>query len=277
LVYGLVSFVFLGMVRWEEGLAFDWKALAQMASPFSEVSQKLHLPYLAALVTIGAIIATGGSGGSWVLIQGRMPYAMAHDHLFWSPMAKVHPKYGTPAASLIFASLLTTIILIAITNFPSIALIGVSTVVVPYASSALSLLILRTTKKETERPFRLPWVFGLTLLSFIFSSFLIYWASWPWNLVSTCLIFTGYPAFFVFKRKSIEFKRSLWLPVYLLGILLVTILGDAHFEKDNFTHFHPLGVLSMPYDLLLLALFSIGIFFWAYFENIKPIYWKEPS
>jgi amino acid transporter len=190
-------------------------------------------------------------------------------------MAKVHPKYGTPAASLIFASFLTTIILIAITNFPSIALIAVSTVIVPYSSAVLSLMILRKKKKDVERPFRLPCASFLALFGFIFSSFLIYWASWPWNLVSTLLIFTGYPAFFVFKRKEVHFKRSLWVPVYLLGILTVSMLGDPHFVTNNFTHWNPLGYLTMPYDLIVLALFSTAIFFWAYFENTKAVYWEK--
>ena len=274
LVYLLVTFVFIGMTRWSDGVK-DWSNMAQIASPLSQVAKDLHLSYLAVIATIGAIIATGGSGGSWVLIQGRMPYAMAHDHLFWSPMAKIHPKYGTPAASLMFASLLTTIILIAITNFPSIVLIATSTVIVPYASAALSLAILRTTKSDVERPFRLPYASFLTLVGFIVSSFLIYWSSWPWNLVSIFLIFTGYPAFFVFKRQKVEFRRSLWLPVFLLGILLVSLLGDARFVTNNFTPWNPLGILSMPYDLVLLTLFSIGIYFWAYFENTKPIYWEK--
>jgi amino acid transporter len=275
-VYGLVAFVFLGMIRFGDGTWLkDWASMSQISSPLADVAQNIHLPYLAAIAAIGAIIATGGSGGSWVLIQGRMPYAMAQDRLFWSPMAKIHPKYGTPAASLIFASFLTTIILIAITNFPSIALIAASTVVVPYASAALSLMILRKTKGDTERPFRLPGALLLTLLGFIFSSFLIYWASWPWNLVSTLLLFTGYPAFFVFKRKGLDFKRGLWMPVFLLGILLVSILGDSHFVTNNFTPWSPLGILTMPYDLIVLALFSIAIYFWAYFENTKAIYWEK--
>ncbi len=274
IVYGLIAFVFLGMIRWGEN-GLDWGSMTQISSPLSDVAQNLHLPLLAAIAAIGAIIATGGSGGSWVLIQGRMPYAMAQDHLFWSPMAKVHPKYGTPAASLIFASFLTTIILIAITNFPSITLIAASTVVVPYASAALSLMILRKTKADAERPFRLPCASLLTLVGFIFSGYLIYWASWPWNLVSTLLIFTGYPAFFVFKRKDLQLKRSLWMPVFLLGILLFSFFGDAHFVTNNFTPWSPLGILTMPYDLIGIALFSTGIYFWAYFENIKPIYWEK--
>jgi amino acid transporter len=274
IVYALISFVYLGMVRWEGGVA-HWETLGQTSFPLAQVAQNLHLPTLAALAAIGAILATGGSGGSWVLIQGRMPYAMAQDHFFWSRMAKVSPKYGTPAASLIFASFLTTIILIAITNFPSIALIAVCAVVVPYSSAALSLIILRKTKPEVERPFRLPKAHLLTLLGFIFSSYLIYWASWPWNLISILLIFTGYPAFFAFKRRDVQLKRTLWLPVYLVGILIVAVLGDSHFVSNNFTHWRPLGYLTMPFDLIVLALFSSGIYFWAYFENTKSIYWEK--
>ena len=34
-----------------------------------------------------------------MLLQARIPFAMAKDHLFWPPMAKVHSRYGTCASS----------------------------------------------------------------------------------------------------------------------------------------------------------------------------------
>jgi len=270
-VYLVIALVFVGMLDWS-GMHIagkNWLEIGKLSSPLSDAAGALNLKWLAAIVVIGAIIATAGSGGSWVLIQGRMPFAMAKDKLFWAAMGKINPKYGTPAASLIFTSILTTIVLIAIPNFPSVALIATLTVVVPYAAAVLALIILRVTKPEAERPFKLPFAKAITLIAFLMSTYLIYWASWPWTLVGVGLMLTGYPAFLFVRRHSFEFKRNLWILVYLLSVLVVSALGDSRFTYNNFMKFQPLNILPLPYDLVALTIIGVVIYFWAYKVNIS--------
>lgn len=271
LVYMLIATVFIGMIDWPDlNIAFkDWRSLGSLTSPLATIAKSKSLFFLGTIATIGAILATGGGGGSWVLVQGRMPFAMAQDKLFWSPVGKINEKFGTPAAGLIFTSILTTIVLIAIPSFPAIALIASITAVVPYAAAVISVPILRKTKSNIERPFKLPFHMTFTLIGFILASYLFYWGAWPWTLIGSILILTGYPAFLFIRRNDLEIKRSLWVPFYLIGIVIVSILGDKNFVFKNFTSFRPLGILSMPYDLIVLALFSILIYFWAYKVNIN--------
>ncbi len=123
--YVAISIAFTGLINWS-GLGIapgNWAAIGNLSSPLADVSKGAGFAILAAVVTIGAIISTAGAGGDWVLFQARIPYAMAKDGLFWSPMAKVHKKYGTPFVALIFASVLTMAIQILIPNFPSVALL----------------------------------------------------------------------------------------------------------------------------------------------------------
>src|SRR5579862_7785003 len=110
--YVAISIAFTGLINWS-GLGIspgNWAAIGGLSSPLADVSKGAGFAILAAVVTIGAIISTAGAGGDWVLFQARIPYAMAKDGLFWSPMAKVHNKYGTPFVALIFASVLTMVI-----------------------------------------------------------------------------------------------------------------------------------------------------------------------
>lgn len=269
-IYTLIALVFVGMIDWS-GLHLnvgDWKGIGKLPFPLSDVGIGLGLPWLATIATIGAIISTAGTGGSFVLVQARLPYAMAKDKLFWKPMANINHKYKTPIASLIFTGILTTIIMIAIPNFASVALVATVTGVVPYAAAVLSVKILRTTKPNVERPFKLPLVTLVTIIGFIFSTFIFYWASWPWSVVGSVLMLTGYIAFFFVKKKW-EFKRNLWLLAYLFGIVIIAYLGDPNFMFNNFLPIKPLGYLVMPYDLIVLAIFAIIIYIWAYKENIK--------
>ena len=77
-----------------------------------------------------------------------------------------------------------------------------------------------------------------------------------------------YIAFFFVKKKW-EFKRNLWVIGYLFGIIIISYLGDPKFTFNNFLPIKPIGVFLVPYDLIVLTIFSIVIYFWAYKSNIK--------
>jgi len=270
-VYVFISFSFTGMINWTGlGLAHgDWANIGNLSSPFSDVSKALGLPILAAVVTVGAIISTAGAGGDWVLLQGRIPYAMAQDNLFWSPMKKVHPKYGTPYLALIFASVLTMIIQIAIPSFPPVALLASITALVPYAAAALAVPILRKTKPNVPRPFKLPVPKIISGLGFIFATLLIYWASWPWTLVGGILMLAGFPLFLLVRTHDWQLKKSAWISIYLIGIMVISYLGDTNFVYKNFLPIGPLGIIPMPWDGLVLTIFAILMFWWAYVANTR--------
>ena len=270
-IYAFISFAFTGMINWT-GLGLkpgDWSGIGNLSSPLADVAKGLGLPILAAIATVGAIIATAGCGGDWVLLQGRIPFAMAQDHLFWSPMKKVHSRFGTPYLSLIFASVLTMVVQVLIPNFPSVALIASITALVPYAAAALSVPIMRKTKPTIPRPFKLPVPKIITGLGFVLATFMVYWASWPWTLIGGILMLAGFPLFLLVRTHSLEIKRSAWLWVYIIGIILISYLGDTNFVFANFLPIGPLGIIPMPYDMIVLTVFAVLIFTWAYFANAR--------
>lgn len=271
-VYLLVAFSWIGMVDWKGmGLRVgDWAAIGQMGAPLADVAKKMTLPVLAIIVTIGAVIATGGAGGDWVLFQGRIPYAMAQDKLFWRPMGHVSERYRTPAKALIFTSVLTSVVLVLVKGFPAVASMAVITVVVPYAAAALAVPIMRRTLSDVPRPFRLPVPFVITGIGFVFASWLVYWAQWPWTMVGAVLMLIGYPGFLLVRLTNIEWGRNMWLVVYLFGLVVVSLIGDPRFAKANFTNVMPLGWLRMPWDIVVLGVFALAIFIWAYFLNTRP-------
>ncbi len=272
-VYVLIAVAFVGMINWT-GLgisAGDWGSIGNLTSPLSDIAQAAGLPILAIIATIGALISTAGSGGDWVLLQGRIPYAMAKDGLFWGPMDSVHHKWGTPHVALIFASILTMIIQIFIPNFPSVALIASITALVPYAAAVLSVPILRKTRPTVDRPFKLPMPIVITGLGFILATLLVYWASWPWTLIGAVLMLIGYPLYLTFKDKKFEFTRNLWILVYLVFIIVMSYVGDTNFIYENFLPISPLGLIPMPYDMIVVTIVAILIFAWAYKANTKEI------
>jgi basic amino acid/polyamine antiporter, APA family len=269
-VYVLIATSFAGLVNWSSlGLApGDWGGVGGLSSPLSDVSKAAGLGLLATVITVGAIISTTGAGNDWVLFQGRMPYAMAEDGLFWGPMDKVHKKYATPYVSLVFASALTIVTQILVPSFPSVVLIASITTLIPYAAASVSLPIMRKTRAATERPFRLPAATALSASGFVLSTILIYWASWPWTLVGAAATLIGYPLYLTVGHHKLELRRQAWLMVYIVGLAVISLLGDTNFIYQNFLPIGPMGIITMPYDLVVLILFGLGIFAWAYKANI---------
>ncbi len=101
------------------------------------------------------------------------------------------------------------------------------------------------------------------------ASLLIYWASWPWTFVGGILTLIAFPMFLLLKNHKLELTRHLWLLVYIAGLVVISLLGDTNFVLDNFLPIGPQGIIPIPYDAIVVTLFSIGIFVWAYIANTR--------
>jgi basic amino acid/polyamine antiporter, APA family len=228
-VYALVAIAFIGGIHWAAlGIApGNWGGTGALL--LNNLADGWGLAILGTVVVAGALISTFGASGDWVLLQGRMPYAMAKDGLFFKSLAKVSPRFGTPAVALIFASVLTGVILVVLPSFPEVALVASITTLVPYAAAALALMVLRRTEPTAPRPFRLPAAWILTPAAFISATVLIYWASWPWTLVGVFLTLVGVPLYFLFTSptfRRVGHQIEIGLAVGLLavvGLLMVYV------------------------------------------------------
>jgi amino acid transporter len=275
-IYALVAVAFLGGIRWAPlGLTpGDWGSTGSLL--LNNVANAWGLPVLGTIVVAGAIISTLGAGGDWVLLQGRMPYAMAKDNLFFRSLARVHPRFGTPVVALVFASVLTGIVLAALPSFPEVALIASITTLLPYGAAALALLVLRRSDPMTERPYRLPFATVLTPLAFVFATVLIYWASWPWTLVGVFLTLVGVPLYFLFTAPA--FRE--WAKVGEIGgvsaVLAVIGLLLIYAVPSGGTL---LGVATAPLVGTIVLFVGIPAYFVTLmlrrstFTESKPILW----
>ena len=253
-IYVLVAVTFLGGIRWVPlGLTpGDWGSTGSLL--LNNVANAWGLPILGTVVVLGAILSTLGAGGDWVLLQGRMPYAMAKDNLFFRSMAKISPRFGTPVVALTFASVLTGVILVALPSFPEVALIASITTLLPYGAASLALLVLRRTDPGTERPYRLPYATILTPLAFVFATVLIYWASWPWTLVGVFLMLLGVPLYFLFTMPLFRTRAKVAELIGAVGGLAAVALALIYVAPAGGTL---LGVATSP--LLGTILLFVGI------------------
>jgi amino acid transporter len=269
LIYAMVGFTAIGSLHWSAvGLQpGEWGNTGGVL--LSAIADGWGLAAIGAIVVAGALISTAGAGGDWVLLQGRMPYAMAKDNLFFRFLDRVRPQSNTPAVALIFASVLTGVVLVVLPSFPEVVLIASITALVPYAAAALSLSVLRRTEPHALRPFRLPGAFILAPAGFVMATILVYWASWPWTLVGGILMLVGLPLYLVFRRPTArETTRIAWVPAYLVGIIVISYLGNPFFVFDNFLPVQPMGLFGTPQDIVILIVFGLAMYVWAYFSAL---------
>ena len=107
----------------------------------------------AALMAIAILISTFGCNNGLILSGARIYYAMAEDGLFFRSTGRLHPKYKTPAVSLMVQTLWASILclsgtygqLLDLTMFAQIAF---------YILTIGGLFVLRRTQPDTPRPYR---------------------------------------------------------------------------------------------------------------------------
>jgi hypothetical protein len=103
-------------------------------------------------------------------------------------------------------------------------------------------------------------------LAFIVANMLIYWSGFEvvWKLGVVIVI--GYvliAAFMAFdeNRPPLDWKSAQWLPVYLIGIGIISWQG----QFSGGAVAAPLNTNRIPFwwDMLVVAVFSLVIYYWA--------------
>lgn len=270
LIYLGVVTIFTGLIRWEAlGLKpGDWSSLYELSAPLSDVARGAGLLWLALVVLVGAVFSTGGCSGSWVLYSGRFPYALFRGTRL-EVLTRVHPRYGTPYTGLLLSGILATIFLVLVPFYPAAALVGTLTAIIPYALAAVALPVLRVREPEIPRPFKLPVPHLFAFLSYLFATYIAYWACWPWTLIGVILILIGLPLYLLITRGlswsevTREVRRVYWFWLYLTGIILISLCGDPYFEYENPLPIHVLGYLRTPYDLLACTVLAAVTYYLA--------------
>ncbi len=116
------------------------------------------------LVSLLIIISTLGSLNGSILAAPRVYYAMAKDGLFFGWCARVHPRFHTPHVALL-AQGAWAIVLVAAGTYEQLFTYAIFAAFVFYALTALAVVVLRRTRPDAPRPYR---VFGYPLVPIVF-------------------------------------------------------------------------------------------------------------
>jgi APA family basic amino acid/polyamine antiporter len=155
-----------------------------------------------ALMALAILISGFGCANGLILAGARVYYAMAKDRLFFRNVAKLHPRYKTPAISLMVQMVWTCVLCVSGTYGQLLDYI-IFAVLVFYILTIAGLFVLRRTHPEAPRPYRaigypvLPAIYILMAL-FIDIVLLRYKPQYTWP--GLIIVLLGIPVYYCWKQ-----------------------------------------------------------------------------
>ncbi|GAA0399475.1 APC family permease [Streptomyces luteireticuli] len=266
---GLALLMYLGLqlaflFTVPEGLLGDgWKGV-NFESPFGQLALILNLHWLSSLLYADAVLSPGGSAYVGVALNARHTYALAKNRTLPRALMKVDRRSGIPHRALLLNLGVIVVFLLPFGEWQSIVSIMGDMYLLIYAASAVAVAVFRADP-GTRMAGWVPGLHWIAPLSFVVASEFVYWSGWHDLRLALPLVLAGL-LIFLGMRRSVhdgplagELRDGAWLLCYLSGLTLLSWLGT----------FKGSGRLPAPYDSLTVALFALGVFFWAVRSGIR--------
>src|SRR6266851_1740376 len=159
-LYLMMNLCILAVIPWREMLqAGHNNSGLYVVSLFL---QRIYGPWAARVVTGLVIVTAFASVFSLTLGYSRVPYAAALDGNYFRAFAKVHPVHRFPHVSLLALGLVAAAFCFLRLK-DAIAALVVIRIVVQFLVQAVGVIVLRVTRPEVPRPFRM-WLYPVPAL-----------------------------------------------------------------------------------------------------------------
>jgi len=209
LLYVLANVVYLNVLPLQ-GSAQGSTILARGIQYASEervataVMQQIFGPSGAYIMAAAILVSTFGCNNGLILAGARVYYAMAKDGLFFRSAARLHPRYHTPAHSLLMQCIWTCILCIS-GSYGQLLDYIIFAVLVFYILTIGGLFVLRVQRPDEPRPYRAigyPVLPALYILIAIFIDVVLlrYKPQYTWP--GLIIVLLGIPVYFLWSRRS---------------------------------------------------------------------------
>jgi amino acid transporter len=230
-----------------------------VAGPFAAVAALGGITWLAHILRVDAFVSPSGTGLIYTTGTSRISYGLARNRYAPQFFGKVSSN-GVPWVGLIFAFLFGLVFLLPFPSWRSLVGVIVGASVLMYAGAPLSVGAFRRQVPDANRPYRMPAAGFLTPAAFVIADLLIYWSGFEvvWKLGIVLVIgyvLIGIGMAFDKQRPPLDWKSAVWLPVWLVGLGIMSWQGQ--YGPGN------AGNIPFWWDMLLVAVFSVVIFYWA--------------
>jgi amino acid transporter len=153
-------------------------------------------------VAVMVMISTFGAANALVLTQPRVFYAMARERLLFAPLARVHPKFGTPHVAVAWFTV-ASLVCVWSQTFEQLAEAFVLGLWPFLALAVAGVIVLRRKRPDLERPYLTPG-YPIVPLIFITGTLCVVGSALVEHPVSTLagmgLTLLGVPVYFAWRR-----------------------------------------------------------------------------
>ncbi|MCW2933171.1 MAG: yveA [Actinomycetia bacterium] len=228
-------------------------------APFAALTALVGFGFLSGVLRVDAFISPGGTGSMYLTATSRVSYGLARNRYFPGIFGRVD-KRGIPWFGMIVGFFAGLVFTFPFPSWHSLVSLVTGASVLMYAGAPLSLGAFRRRLPGADRPFKLPGAAVISPIAFIVAGLLIYWSGFEaiWKLGVAIVL--GYVVILFYSSDRpevprINWAKSAWIGAYLLGIGILSWQGDYGPQNT--------GRLVYPWDILVVALFSLAIYYWA--------------
>ncbi len=200
LLYVLANFVYLRVLP----LAAIQHAPEERVA--TAVVQQIFGAGGAQIMAFAILVSTFGCANGLILAGARVYYAMARNGLFFRRAGELHPKYHTPAHSLLMQCVWTCILCIS-GSYGQLLDYIIFAVLVFYILTIAGLFVLRVKRPDEPRPYRaigypvLPAMYILMAV-FIDVVLLRYKPQYTWP--GLIIVLLGIPVYFLWSKRNLQ-------------------------------------------------------------------------
>jgi APA family basic amino acid/polyamine antiporter len=196
LLYTLLNLVYVRALSVEEMAATPRIGEAAAVALFG--------PLRGRLINVAVLISTFGCISSTILYAARIYLPMAQDGVFLPALARIHPRYQTPAAC-VLAQGLWSILLTFSGSYEQLYTYVVFAVVFFHVLTGAAVLVLRRTRPEAERPYK-TWGYPFVPLVFVAASAALVLNTLvekpTESLIGLVILALGIPAYLYWRRSA---------------------------------------------------------------------------
>ncbi|MFE0512791.1 APC family permease [Streptomyces sp. NPDC058964] len=269
-IYVLLQVVFIAALP-HTSFAHGWAKLdfPGISGPWAGLATLVGLGWLGWVLYVDAIISPGGTGLIYTTATSRVSYGLAKNGYAPKAFAKTDSR-GVPWFGLLMSFVTGVVCFLPFPSWQELVGFITSASVLMYAGAPLAYGVFADRLPHLERPYRLPAGKFVSPLSFVVANLIIYWSGWDtlWRLgfaiVLGYVLLGGYAWYATSKglpdAPRMNFKSAQWLPGYLLGLGAISWLGSFGGQGD----------IPLWWDILVVAVFSLVIYYWARATASRP-------
>lgn len=268
-IYVFLQVAYIGALP-GASFAKGWANLAYqgISGPWAGLASLVGLGWLAWVLYLDAVISPAGTGLIYTTSTSRISFGLSRNGYAPKLFEKTEAQ-GVPWFGLIISFVVGVICFLPFPSWQALVSFITSASVLMYAGAPLAYGALRKQLPNRERPYRLPFGQVISPVSFVVATLIIYWSGWDtlWRLgvaiVLGYVLMGAYAWYATAKRfdyaPKMDWKSAQWLPVYLIGIGLVSWQGQ----------FGGAGNIPLWIDIALVAAFALGVYYWAIATSLK--------